>query len=145
MSEDERKVKGWRQEYTEVNSYYRHYSALRFVMFSVYFAVTAGIASVAFGVVEIKSFGASLIIGMIKVSGLLITVAFLMYELRLEQVIDHYRIWAKKLEEELGYAQMTERPLSRLTFGTTKALYYLMIAFWSLAFILFLISVIWKA
>ena len=73
MSDDKQ---GLRQEYTEVNSYYRHYSALRFVMFSVYFAVTAGIASVAFGVVEIKSYGATVISGMIRVGGLLVTIAF---------------------------------------------------------------------
>jgi len=145
MSDDKQKLEGFRQEYTEVNSYYRHYSALRFVMFSVYFAVIAGIASVAFGVVEVKSYGASLISGMIKVGGLLITIAFLMYEIRLEVVIEHYRAWAKRLEKELSYSQMTERPPSKLTFGTTKAIYCLMITFWSLAIGLSLISVIWKA
>ncbi len=124
-----------------MNNYFRHYSALRFVMFSVYFAVTAGTASAAFGVVEIKSYGASLITGMIRASGLLITVAFLMYELRLERVINHYRDWVKKLEDELDYTQMKKRPQSKMTFWTTRALYGLMIAFWSLAFLLFLISV----
>jgi hypothetical protein len=114
-------------------------------MFSVYFAVTAGVASVAFGVVEIKTYGASVISGMIKISGLLITVAFLMYEKRLEKVIDHYRDWAETIAEELGYSQMNKRPRSKSTFRTTKALYYLMITFWLVAFILFLISVIWRA
>ena len=137
MSEEKQKLEGWRQEYTEVNSYYRHYSALRFVMFSVYFAVIAGIASVAFGVVAVKSFGANLISGLIEVGGLLITIAFLLYEKRLEVVIDHYRGQAKRLEKELSYTQMTERPPSKLTFGATKAIYYLMIAFWSFALILF--------
>ena len=140
MSDDK---EGLRQEYTEVNSYYRHYSALRFVMFSVYFAVTAGIASVAFGVVEIKSYGATAIIGMIRVGGLLVTIAFLMYEKRLEQVIDHYRDWVKKLAEELRYSEMNNRPNPRrLTFRTTKALYWVMIVFWCVSVILFAISVI---
>jgi len=139
MSDDKQ---GLRQEYSEVNSYYRHYSALRFVMFSVYFAVTAGIASVAFGVVEIKSYGATLISGMIRVGGLLVTIAFLMYEIRLEQVIDHYRDWVKTLAKELRYSEMNKRPNSRLTFNTTKALYCVMIGFWCVSVILFAISVI---
>jgi hypothetical protein len=44
-----------RHEYSEVNNNLRHYSALRFAIFGVYFAVVGGVSSIAFGLVEIKS------------------------------------------------------------------------------------------
>jgi len=42
-------------EYSEVNTNIRHYSALRFAIFTVYFAVIGGIVSIAFGFFENKT------------------------------------------------------------------------------------------
>ena len=42
-------------EYSEVNNNIRHYSALRFAIFTVYFAVIGGIVSIAFGFFENKT------------------------------------------------------------------------------------------
>src|SRR5205085_12632311 len=55
MSEDKGSLENLRLEYSEANNNRRHYSNLRFAVLTVFFAVLGGVASVAFGFVEIKS------------------------------------------------------------------------------------------
>lgn len=55
MSEDKTSLENLRLEYSEANNNRRHYSNLRFAVLTVFFAVLGGVASVAFGIVEIKS------------------------------------------------------------------------------------------
>src|SRR5829696_8756100 len=77
-------VEKLKYEYVEVNSYLQHYSSLRFVIFSVYFAVMAGVISVAFGIIRFDVYNLNMITLSMRILGLLTTIAFLIYELRLE-------------------------------------------------------------
>ena len=136
MKEEGKETEGARHEYTEVNTYLRHYSSLRFVMFSVFFAVMAGIISVALGVVGVRASSPNIILT-IKLGGWLTTIVFSMYEFRLQRLIRHYQKSAENLEKRLGYSQMTERPKSNLTFIATWIMYIILFLFW--------IFVMWKA
>jgi hypothetical protein len=119
-----------RHQYTEVCHFLRHYSSLRFVMFSVYFAVIAGVASLAFKIIEVKTPNADTINLLTRCAGLLTTIVFLLYEFRLGRLIRHYQKIAIELEKPLGYIQMTSRPKSSLTFFATRFLYIILMLFW---------------
>ena len=136
MTEAKERADGTKSEYAEVNHYLRHYSSLRFVMFSVFFAVMAGIMSVALGIVGVKPLTAS-VVWTIRVGGLMTTIVFSMYEFRLERLIRYYQKAGRELEESLGYSQMTKRPNSQLTFLATWIMYTILFLFW--------IVVMWKA
>jgi hypothetical protein len=91
MSEETAELENLRLEYSEVNNNRRHYSNLRFAVFSVYFAVLGGLVSVAFGIVEIKSPSqASIILGA-RIAGLLFTVIFFSFEILGELNLRHFR------------------------------------------------------
>jgi hypothetical protein len=127
---DSKEFEGLKHEYTEANSYLRHYSSLRFVMFSVYFAVMAGVISLAFGIVNLETSSPYIIRLLIRMGGLLTTFVFSMYEYRLEYLIRHYQTLAKELEEKLGYSQMRRREQSNVTFIATWILYASVFLFW---------------
>jgi hypothetical protein len=74
-------------EYTEVNAYLRHYSSLRFVMVSVYFAVSAALVVAAFRLVSLDSGGSTHVFAAFRLIGLGVTIAFFAYEWRLEKLI----------------------------------------------------------
>lgn len=74
MSEEKKSLENLRAEYSEANTNRRHYSNLRFAVFSVYFAVLGGLSSVAFSVVEIKSPSPTSIVLGARIAGLLFTV-----------------------------------------------------------------------
>src|SRR6185295_8095891 len=105
-----------RCEYVEVNNYLRHYSSLRFVIFSVYFAVMAAVVAVAFGAVQLKTNSLAWIVFSMRFLGLLTTAAFLVYELRLEGLIRYYQACGKTLDGRLGLRQMEDRPKSNKIF-----------------------------
>lgn len=128
-------------EYQEVNAYLRHYSSLRFVMVSVYFAVSAAVVSAAFGIVISDPKWNPLFSEVLRVLGLGTTIVFLMYELRLEQLIRYYQGRACGLESTLPYETMTRRPKSDRMFRSTKLLYAMFLVFWAGA----IIQVFWSA
>jgi hypothetical protein len=117
-------------EYREVNSYLRHYSSLRFVMVSVYFAVSAAVITVAFGLVGPADRIPPWLPPIFRVMGLGVTVVFGLYEFRLERLIRYYQGRARELEKVLPYKTMQKRPKSKLTFGATWILYAMFAAFW---------------
>ena len=95
-----------RHEYTEVVYNVRHYSNLRFAVFSIFFAVMAGVGIVAFGKGQFDAHAAL----MARFSGMLIIMIFWMYEERCSQFFDHYTKVAAELERSLGYTQYITRP-----------------------------------
>ena len=116
-------------EYTEVNTYLRHYSSLRFVMVSVYFAVSAAVVSAAFGLVSPDEGMSPLVVRAFRSIGLGVTIVFF-YEWRLEKLIRFYQERARELEGSLPYNTMKKRPRSNLMFRATKGLYVMFTVFW---------------
>jgi hypothetical protein len=119
-----------KNEYSEVNENFRHFSSLRFAIFSVYFAVEAAIFSAAF---SSGKFGPSAII-FAKVGGLLVTLVFWSYQERVVRLIAHFMQVASKLESKLGYTQISTRPPAKFPIPdintTTRLFFPIMIAFW---------------
>lgn len=129
---NDKELEGLKHEYSEVNNYIRHYSALRFAVFTLYFGIIGGISSVAFGIVKIESSAPTILNISAKIGGLLITLVFFLFEYRLQLLVEHnYRV-ARKLESLLGYIQITERPkFPRLrTTYAIRGLYIMLILFW---------------
>lgn len=127
------------QEYTEVSNNHRHYSALRFASLTLYFAIIGAIASVAFGVV-----GPSPAIINIQfwaaVAGLLITLAFFLFEILNERNLRHFIEVLRALEPKLGYTQITSRPrhVAMKARHATYPLFVLFVIFWLYALVQFL-------
>ncbi len=97
-------------EYTEVNAYLRHYSSLRFVMVSVYFAVSAAVVAAAFGLVPSEGYASTYARAAFRVIGLGVTATFFAYEWRLEGLIRYYQRKSRDLEDVLPCDTMKGRP-----------------------------------
>ena len=123
-------IEGLRHEYSEVNQNFRHYSALRFAMLTVYFAIIAGLVSVAFDTTQPS---ASSISWFAQLGGLLITLIFFMFELIVERFLVHFSRVATQLEQELGYSQFSTKPRSNVlkTHNATWSLFILLALFWT--------------
>ena len=130
----ERAPEELRHEYSEVNQNFRHYSALRFAILTVYFAVVGGLASVAFGIVKASPGVVTLLA---KASGLITTLAFFAFEIILERFLVHFSKVATQLEKALGYTQLSTKPRSSVlrTRNATWTLFILLIVFWIYALI----------
>ena len=100
---------GWRHEYSEVNNDIRNHTNLRFTIFSVYLAALGGMISIAFGFFETKSGNPEHLKQIGRMGGLLVTLLFFCYELRLQSLINHNLKVGKKLEKSLGYTHITDR------------------------------------
>lgn len=129
MDQENAKLENLRHEYTEVNNNRRHYSNLRFAIFSVYFAVLGGLVSVAFGVVEIKSSSQGSAILVAKIAGLLFTVIFFSFDILCELNRRHFGEIAKELEDLLGYRQFKTKNTFRSIYSSW-AMYILLTLFW---------------
>jgi hypothetical protein len=124
-------LEGPRQEYTEVNNNIRHYSALRFAIFPIYFVAFGGLASVAFGLFGAQANSEFLKLGA-RVSGVLVTVLFFHYEYLLEEVLNKNRKRGKELEALLGYKQITSRsqPAISVSYYMAWGFYSILLLFW---------------
>jgi hypothetical protein len=89
------------REYVEANQFIRHYSGLRFAVFTVYFAVMGGLVVVSFG--NPQEFAESVRLGAM-VAGMVVSLAFLGFELRLDTYLTAYRDRAKLREPLLGFS-----------------------------------------
>lgn len=114
------------KEYSEVNENFRHFSSLRFAIFTVYFAVEAGILT-AFTSGNFNSIA-------VVSGGLIITFVFLGYQERNIRLISHFMQVAAKLERQLGYTQISTRPPAKFPVPDintiTRLFFFLMIVFW---------------
>lgn len=104
-------AEGLRHEYTEVLSEIRHYSNLRFAIFTLFFAVSGALLSAAFGLIEVKGDVTSRQLqSFVRFGGLLITCLFFLYELRIQALINHGFRAGVALESRLLYSYLSSRP-----------------------------------
>ena len=108
MSEhkQERSEESLRHEYTEAVLNIRHYSNLRFAVFSIFFAVIGGVGYVAFGEGQFTDQAASAA----RIAGFPVIVIFWLYQERLDQQVRHAIRIAVELDRALGYTLYTTRP-----------------------------------
>ena len=102
MSEKQaaRSQESLRHEYTEVALYFRHCTSLRFVVFSIFFAVMGGVGFVAYSEGQFHAHAA--IMG--RISGVLVIALFWLYIERLSYQVNYYTGLRAELERTLGYA-----------------------------------------
>ena len=88
-----------RHEYTECTLYNRHHTNLRFVVFSIFFAVMGGVGFVAFSKGQFHPDAA--VMG--RVAGALVIALFWLYIERLSELVNYYTGLRAELERTLGY------------------------------------------
>lgn len=130
LQQDDKIHNHLKDEYTEVSQNLRHYSNLRFAIFSVYFAVIAGISAITFSKGQFDETATQFA----KVGGLLITLVFWSFEERTGQIFEHFGRVAHQLEGLLGYSQLSTRPSAKFpVFGAeiiTRLFFVLLTVFW---------------
>jgi hypothetical protein len=94
--------------------------------------VLGGVASVAFGFVEIKAPTSLNIVRWARVGGFIFTLIFFYIEILCELNLRHFSRVAKELEEPLGYRQLKSRkfPYVPRTPYVTWGMYALITVFW---------------
>ena len=102
MSEEQRarSEASLQHEYTECSLYWRHITNLRFVVFSIFFAVIGGVGFVAFGKGQFHANAA--IMG--RIAGILVIALFWLYIERQSELVNYYSGLRADLEHKLGYA-----------------------------------------
>lgn len=95
-----------RHEYTEVVQSIRHYSNLRFAIFTIFFAVMGGVGFVGFGQEQFSAQAALVA----RIAGFAVAVVFWLYQERTARMWEHCRLLAVSLERELDYKQFSTRP-----------------------------------
>ncbi|MBI2295852.1 MAG: hypothetical protein HYU76_07445 [Betaproteobacteria bacterium] len=98
-----------RHEYTEVVQNIRHYSNLRFAVFTIFFAVMGGVGYVAFGKGQFSDQAAAVA----RIAGFPVMAIFWLYEERAGHLLDHFMRVAIELEHALGYTQYKTWPAAR--------------------------------
>jgi hypothetical protein len=106
---NERSAESLRHEYSDTVQSIRHYSNLRFAIFTIFFAVIGGVGFVAFGKGQFHSH-ASLVA---RLGGIAVILVFWLYEERAGQLFQHHRQVAVNLERLLGYTQFITWPLGK--------------------------------
>lgn len=96
----ERSEESLRHEYSEVTLYNRHHTSLRFVVFSIFFAVMGGVGFVAFS--KGQFYPTAAIMG--RIAGILVILLFWAYIERLSELVNYYTKLRSDLEGTLGYA-----------------------------------------
>ena len=86
-------------EYTECALYNRHHTNLRFVVFSIFFAVMGGVGFVAFSKGQFHANAA--VMG--RIAGILVIALFWLYIERLSELVRYYSGLRAELEQTLGY------------------------------------------
>ena len=104
--EKARSIDEMKLEYSEINQNMRHYSSLRFTIFTVYFAVLTGVILIAFGNSSLLPDAPQLA----RFFGLFLTLFFGYYHERASLVYQHFSDRGTELEEIFGYKQITTMP-----------------------------------
>lgn len=135
MKEPEKFIARYLQEYAELCASHRHYSNLRFAVFTVFFAVLGGLATVAFGLnaPQQPTYAALLA----QVLGLLIIYIFWRFEENIVGFMGHFDRRAKKLEGIWQFQHFRGRPTNRpTTISLTRMLYAAIAILWLIGFIM---------
>jgi hypothetical protein len=119
--QQERSEESLRHEYTEAVQHIRHYSNLRFAVFSIFFAVMGGVGFVAFGKGEFDPNAAE----MTRIAGIFVIAIFWLYEESLSEFFEHYVRVSLELGHALGY---TPRPATGVHFPRTMITFRLFFA-----------------
>lgn len=130
-----RHAESLRHEYTELSLTFRHYSALRFAVLTVYFGITGGLATVAFGVAQVSNPSLQVFA---KVAGAVVGLAFFLLEVLIERYLRFFVARASELESELGYKLFSGRPAQPWPLQTrvaTWGLFILIIGSWVYALV----------
>ncbi|HEX8396377.1 MAG TPA: DUF4760 domain-containing protein [Pyrinomonadaceae bacterium] len=129
---DKFSLEGLRQQYTEVNNHIRHYSVLRFNIFTVFLAALGGLFSLSFGFFEAKNVDPNITMLWGRVGGLLVTLLFFIYERRIQVLINNSLEVGKELEDPLGYKHLSNRPSWGWfrTHTATIIFFLILILFW---------------
>jgi len=132
MNSINNKLDELKHEYTEVNNYLRHYSTLRFSILTVYLAALGGVTSVAFGFFELRYVNPDKMLLWGRAGGLIVTLLFFHYELRIQSLIEGNLLRAKELEKLLGYKVISNRPDWRgfKNRHATNVFFGMLILFW---------------
>jgi hypothetical protein len=131
-----RSVEEMKLEYSEVNQNMRHYSNLRFTIFTVYFAVLTGVIIIAFGDNRVLPYAPKLA----RFFGLFLTLFFAYYHERASLVYQHFSSRGEALEKLLGYKQITSMPHPKfklLRFRYVTWFFFLLLSFFWIYMILF--------
>jgi hypothetical protein len=126
-------AEGLRHQYTEILTEIRHYSNLRFAIFTLFFAVSGALLSAAFGFFEIKgSVTARQVQSFMRPGGLLVTLLFFLYELRIQALINHGFRTGSALETKLAYNYLSSRPPWRWyrSHNATRAFFAALLGLW---------------
>jgi hypothetical protein len=126
----ERSLESVRHEYEEAGENIRHYSNLRFAVFSVFSVVIGALIAITFSGEPLIANGQMIA----KAGGLLITWVFWNFEERVSDYVLHFQRIAGELEHTLGYRQLTEKPRAKFpvlsTIYTVRIFFTLLTCFW---------------
>jgi hypothetical protein len=101
MSEQQqaRSEESLQHEYSEITLYNRHHTNLRFIVFSIFFAVMGGVGFVAFSKGQFHANAA--VMG--RIAGVLVIALFWLYIERLSELVNYYTALRAELERKLRY------------------------------------------
>lgn len=120
------------REYLDASENFRHFSSIRFAIFTIYLAVMAGL-----GTVGLKNDPAyqPYIPTIAKIGGLLMTIVFWHYEERAYYLLKHFRTKAEELEVTLNYTQFKEMRKGSIyePMHFARVLFFLIVLFWAVA------------
>lgn len=121
-------------EYTTLLENMRHYHNHRFKQLTLWSAITAVLATTAYG----KNAISEMFLVIVKLLGIVVSLSFYIMDLR---VVDHWRHFYRRaiqLESFFGFEQFATRPKRRLLSSTnaTRFLYLFVILFWICSFLL---------
>jgi hypothetical protein len=124
-----------RHEYSEACSDLRNHANLRFSVFTVYLAAIGGVSSVAFGFLETKYLKAETQQMWGRFGGLLVSLLFFYYELRIQSLINNNIRTAIELELLLNYNHFRGRDTWGIfrSHTATKVFFFIVIVFWLVA------------
>jgi len=128
MSEQQqqRSEESLRHEYSEVAQNVRHYSNLRFAMFTIFFAVSGGVGFVAFGRGQFNAQAAFIA----RISGFPVIAFFWWYFERLDQLLAHHVAGAAALDRSLGYTNFSSRPVKHHFRAVGRIFFVLLTLLW---------------
>lgn len=134
QEKEERSFENVRYEYEDVCENIRHYSNLRFAVFSVFSVVIGGMIAMAFSSGQFIANGSILA----KVGGLLITLVFWNFEERVTDFLIYFQSRARELESLLNYSQISLKPRAKFpvfdTMHVVRMFFAILTVFWAYAF-----------
>lgn len=129
---DLRKREGHRHEYSEVFTNIRHYSALRFAVFTVFVAATGALIGATLNTPR-----HAVIVMSLKILGATLAAVILNFETHIDGFLLHLNKRAMQLEAALDYEQTRSLKISKWRWRTGRlvsitALYIVTLLFWVL-------------